>query len=185
MRQAICDTKDEINGTRNGSSVSLVRSRLSLHAGFTLIEIIVGVAILLGIFISIGGVAQYALRMSSDANLRIRSAFLAAEGIEAAKIMRDRGWTQFIASLTPDTEYYLLFSTDRWIATTTPAMIDGVFSRTMKIENVFRNASDDIVESGGVADPNTKKVTVAVRWTHHGIQRQDVIATYLTNLFEN
>lgn len=158
---------------------------IDLRNGFTLIEIVVGVAILVGVFISLGGIANYVVRLSSDANLRIRSAFLAIEGIEAVKAMRNQGWAAYVAPLTSGVDQYLLFSADRWLATTTPGTIDGIFTRTIRFENASRDGSDDIVMSGGTNDPNTKKVTVTVSWAGHGIQRRDIIATYITNLFNN
>lgn len=160
-------------------------NQVSTCAGFTIIEVVVGAAILVGVFISVGGIANYAVRLSSDANLRIRSAFLATEGIEAAKAMRDRSWEAYIAPQAPGTNYYLAFSADRWLTSQAPEIIDGIFTRTIQFENVSRASSDDIVMSGGTNDPNIKKVTVTVRWASHGILRQDSIATYITNLLSN
>ena len=46
------------------------------------------------------------------------------------------------------------------------------FSREIVITTLSRNASNDIVSTGGTADPNTKQVTVTVRWTSRGQVKQ-------------
>lgn len=155
--------------------------------GFALIEIIVGSAIAIGVFLALGSIGKYSLLLVNEANMRIRSSFLAAEGVEAVKIMRDTSWSKNIATLNPGTAYYLSFatSTNIWATSTAPALIDGVFTRTVTLQNVSRDASDRIIASGGINDPNTKKVTASVSYFVRGQSRQDSIATYMTNLFNN
>ncbi len=155
------------------------------NRGASLVEVIIGSAILTIVFISLGGAAQYLLRFSQDANTRIRSAFLASEGIEVARLLRDQSWNTAIAPLSVGTPYYLEFSGTAWRATTTPVIVDGVFARTFVLNQVSRDAFDDIVSSGGTNDTDARKVTVTVTWSSRGIQRQDIISTYLTNLFKN
>lgn len=153
--------------------------------GISVIEVIIGTAILVGVFIVVGSIAQYALNLTNASNGRIRSSFLATEGVEAVKTMRDRGYSAAIAALTPDTTYYLVFSSGQWDATTTATVIDGKFTRTFVMQDVSRNALDRIVSSGGTNDPDTKKITITVAWAERGVSRQDSISTYLTNLFKN
>ena len=155
--------------------------------GFALIEIIVGSAIAIGVFLALGSIGKYSLLLVTEANLRVRSSFLAAEGVEAVKIMRDTSWSKNIATLNPGTAYYLSFatSTNMWATSTAPALIDGIFTQTVTLQNVSRDASDKIIASGGTNDPNTKKVTATVSYSVRGQSRQDSIATYMTNLFNN
>ncbi len=159
--------------------------RSNFQNGSGVIEVIIGTAILVGVFTVLGSIARYSLTMSEDANLRIRSSLLASEGIEAVKSIRDRGWTSYIATLTPGTDYYATLWNGAWVATTTATSSDTLFTRRFTIADVSRDASDDIVASGGTNDPNTKKVTVTVTWMHKGLQRQDRISTYITNIFGN
>jgi len=51
------------------------------------------------------------------------------------------------------------------------------FTRKVVFENTFRDATDNIVETGGINDPNTKKATVTVSWQ----EKQLEIITYFTN----
>ena len=155
--------------------------------GFALIEIIVGSAIAIGVFLALGSIGKYSLLLVTEANLRVRSSFLASEGVEAVKIMRDTSWLKNIETLNPGTAYELSFatSTNMWATSTAPALIDGIFTQTVTLQNVSRDASDKIIASGGTNDPNTKKVTATVSYSVRGQSRQDSIATYMTNLFNN
>jgi hypothetical protein len=155
--------------------------------GSALIEVVVGAAILVGVFSTFGGIAHYALRITNDSSLRIRSAFLASEGVEAIKTMRDRTWNGTIVPLTAGTEYYFTFASasGEWQATSTPVTVDGIFTRKIKLENVSRDVLDRITASGGSNDPNTRKATITVTWTGRGGVKTDRMSTYITNIFKN
>ena len=45
----------------------------------------------------------------------------------------------------------------------------------------MRDGTDNIVESGGADDPNTKKVTATVSWEERGRSHSIELITYLTN----
>ncbi len=54
------------------------------------------------------------------------------------------------------------------------------FTRTVSIENIRRDANDDIVESGGTIDFGSKKILVSVRWTERGQPKNVELSTILT-----
>lgn len=58
----------------------------------------------------------------------------------------------------------------------------GIFTRNIVMEGVERDTADNIVESGGTFDSQTKKATVTVFWEERGSTREIEIITYLTNL---
>lgn len=152
--------------------------------GIGMIEIIIAVFILtmvLGILITVNNLYI----KSSNANVKMtKGAYLATEGIEAIKTIRDSGWNN-INAITPETDFYLYFDNQNslWFSTSTVQETDG-FIRKIKIFDVYRNDQEDISESG-VLDPNTKKIEVTVSW--NSISGQDVskkIVTYITNILE-
>lgn len=57
----------------------------------------------------------------------------------------------------------------------------GVFTRTVQIALVQRDANGDIVQSGGSVDYDTRYVTSTVTWMMGDDTRQVVLDTYLTN----
>lgn len=156
-----------------------------MKKGSSLIEIIVGLAIISTALLLLGNIAQYSMRLVETSTMRLQATFLLSEGAEAIKTIRDLGWTANINPLPLNTDRYLEFNANQWKATTTPETIDNVFSRKFTIASVQRNSSDDIVASGGTADPNTKKITITVSWNQGNRPFSESISTYITNLFNN
>jgi len=155
-----------------------------LH-GMGLIEIVMTVAIIsLTLFGTIVAF-QFHLRTGLATTDRIKAAFLLEEGIEAVRFLRDTDWSN-IGTLTVEAEYHLATTTNGWEATTTPQLIDGTFTRTFVLSDVYRKTVDDdiVPESASdpkALDPGTKRVTARVVW---GEPTQELEAiTYLTDLF--
>jgi hypothetical protein len=136
--------------------------------GISLVEVVVGSAIILTV---LGGVIaafeRYAAALFRTTE-RLQATYLAEEGVEAARVLRDASWASFSA-LTLDSPYRLAFVGGAWEATTSEALIDGVFDRTMVLSDVYRRTSDsDIVASTSpdakAIDTDARHVALAVRW---------------------
>lgn len=151
--------------------------------GFSIIEIIIGAAIISLAFLGLMSVANISLKILEENSHNLKANFLLEEGIEAIKILRDSGWNQNIATLNTGTNYYFEFNGSTWQTTTNNVYIDGLFERKIIIENVYRDSNDDI-SSSGTLDPNSKKVIVYVSWIARGAITTKHISTYITNLFE-
>ena len=91
--------------------------------------------------------------------LRLEATALLKEGEEAVRVVREKGWTNISANGT----YHPFIEANSWSLSPGPQTIND-FTRTIVIENVSRNATGTIVDSGGTIDPSTKKVTVSVSW---------------------
>lgn len=155
-------------------------------SGFGLVEAVVGAAIIASTLLGVVAAAQLAFRATKEANLKLRALFLAEEGLEAARILRDASFSKNISPLVLGTDYYLNFSGGNWqLTTTAPPLTDDVFDRRIRLAAVSRSSSDDIVVSGGTLDPNTKEVTVSLNWTNRGQSANIAFSTYLANLFNN
>lgn len=150
--------------------------------GFGLIEIVIGSTILTVSLIAISTYFQKSLQLSQDSGKTTQASFLLEEGIEAVKFFRDTSW-QNISSLTVGTSYYLQFDGTKWATTSSNVFVDGIFERKLVINNVSRDANDDIVFSGGTDDSDTKKVTVSVSWLGRNGTTTKTISTYITNIF--
>jgi len=162
-------------------------SNSTLHnsnRGFGLVEVVVAAGVL-----SIVGLAFLASYSSfvkaSLATLRVsQAAFLAEEGLEAVRFIRDGGWSSKITPLTTGSFYYFAWQTGvGWTSTTTAGTI-GIFSRTFKLDSVYRDGNNDIAPSG-VLDANARKVTVRVSYLEPAGTTAKEISSYLTNLFAN
>lgn len=149
-------------------------------------EIVIGVGVISISIFSLSAVSNLALRLTEESIRNTQAAFLMEEGIEALKILRDSSWSANILPLAVDTTYYLYFSDHKWQATYTNIYIDGNFERSFKLQNVNRNdTNDDIVSSGGILDPDTKKLTISVSWLSRTATTTKTLSTYITNFFNN
>jgi Tfp pilus assembly protein PilV len=151
--------------------------------GVTVVEVLIGVAILgvatvflaqsFGLFFTNGSLVQHTTKAS----------FLAAEGMEMVRFVRDDDWNT-IAGLTNGTSYAPSVSAGAVSLTTTPEVIDGTFTRTIVFSPLYRNANDDIVAStapGATVDTDSKLVTVTISW---GSSESLVIQSIVSNLFD-
>ncbi|OGZ96034.1 MAG: hypothetical protein A3I44_00050 [Candidatus Sungbacteria bacterium RIFCSPLOWO2_02_FULL_51_17] len=167
------------------SKNSAARRSISASRGSGIIEVIVGVAIISIALWGLGTIAAYSHEVVQISGERVRATFLASEGVEAVKNMRDIGWGGQIGTLTASTNYYLAFDAaqERWRSTTTASTIDG-FTRTFALYTVYRDANSDIVGTGTL-DSGTKRVVVQVSWSRRGNTYQESISTYISDLFDN
>src|ERR1035437_1304931 len=106
----------------------LARSKIkmknnNLQKGSGLVEILVAVFVFSIVLSSLITASNMYLSGASDNLKSAKAAYLAQEGIEALKIIRDTNWTT-ISALTDNANYYLYFDTssttnNTWKATST------------------------------------------------------------------
>jgi hypothetical protein len=113
--------------------------------------------------------------------LVIKGTLLAEEGIEALRFIESGGWNN-LSSIPVDSTRYLAVSPSLWNISSSPEVIDGEFFRYFRVHSVFRDASDDIVSSGGTLDPNTLLIDVFVDWNWKGATSTANYKSYITNL---
>ncbi len=148
--------------------------------GAGLAEIIIAINIIVIAFFSLIFLAQYNLKFQEQSKSKIEAVNLASEAIEAVRSFRDENWNNF-SSLLFETSYYPTISSNKWdLASIDPGPINGVYSRWIIIERVYRDASDNISQSGA-EDKQTKKITAYVQWNDRGKTKQINLNTYLTN----
>ncbi len=157
----------------------------NFKSGSGMVEILVAIfvfSIVLGSLITASN--QYLI--GAGDNLKsAKAAYIAEEGIEAVKIIRDTNWST-ITALSNNINYYLYFDTssstnNTWKATTTASLIDSSFTRTFQLEAVYRD-SNGRIQSSGTLDTNTKKVTVTVSWSLRSSTTTNSLSTYITNI---
>lgn len=144
--------------------------------GFSIIEMLVVVAILAMALTALLGMASFSLGIQGLVRQTTQADNLAQEAMEAVRSIRDNnGWNQITNGshgLANSGGYWSFSGTDNTI---------GVLMRTISVADVRRDASDNIVESGGVIDPDTKKIIVTVSWSERSRPHEIALITYLTN----
>src|SRR3989344_4997112 len=159
-----------------------------MNKGFGLVEVVIASAIISVSVFSLSAVSVIGSRLQSQSLEKIRANFLAEEGLEAMRFLRDKSWNTNLANLSSGTNYYVSFasSTSQWsVGSTDVPYADSFFDRKITVENVFRDSNDNIVLSGGAQDPDTKKVTVVVLWQDRNATTTINLSTYLSDVFDN
>ena len=152
--------------------------------GFALVEALVAAAILSSVLAFSVGAYLLAAQTAGTNGPGVEATYLADEGVEAMRLLRDSGWSANIATLTSGTPYYLSWNGTTWTTTSANTYIDGVFERSVTLSDVYRDANDDIAASGTL-DPNAKQVTVTVSWLQGSATSTRTLTAYITNLFAN
>lgn len=155
--------------------------RSSTQAGVTLIEVITGVAIISIILIAIGFSVQTYIEARKTLLVNLEATYLAEEGYEIIRSIRDENWNTLSAVPINTTRYLSVATTTRAI-TTTPEVVDTDFRRSLKVQSVYRNGTDDIVAStapGATLDNDSREVEISVA----GPNGTTTLEAILTNLY--
>lgn len=138
---------------------------LRSQSGFTVVEVLIGLAIFVVIFLFIYEtltlffVNQVRLLESTQA------LYLAEAGQEYVRHLRDEDWGN-ITGLSTGTTYYFSVSTTTIATTTSPETI-GKFTRSFVLWPAYRDGDDDLVASttaGASADSGSYMLTTKVTW---------------------
>jgi Tfp pilus assembly protein PilV len=154
-------------------------------SGMSLIEVIVGSAIIVSSMVSIIGVYGGLTNLSLRNMPKVQAAMLLEEGAEILRLMRDSGWSSKIGTLSNGTTYRFVWQNNAWTSTTSTQMIDNFFDRTFVLSTVNRDASHNIVTSGGTLDTGTKKATMYVSWRDGAATTTKSVELYIYNTFSN
>lgn len=155
------------------------------NRGMSLVEIVVAATIITTFLGALVGVYTLHMKAIFGSAKQVKAVFLAEETMEALKYLRNVSWSQNIYNLSTNTDYFLVWQNNRWEITTTNTFIDSLFERKFVLEDGRRDAQNNIIESGGTADINIKKITVSVSWLEGQATTTKVLKTYMANIFDN
>ena len=151
-------------------------------SGQSLIEVLVAISI--GIILIVGAVTAISpsLRIGSDIrNAQVVGA-LAKELADNVRVIADRDW-HIIDGLatTSANRYYVVASTSPFtVATGTESILvsTSTYARYFYVDDVKRNTSGKIDESGMIRDPSTKRITIVYAWPP--LSASSTIVAYVT-----
>ncbi len=148
--------------------------------GFTIIEIIIALAVVLTACVGLLQLASLQTKAAALAAQETRAYFLASEGIEAIRIVRDEGWAN-IGNLQKETLYYPVIQSGTWaLSSSNPGVING-YTRSVVFHQVLRDGNGNITSSGS-SDANSILAQAQVSFTPQGGGTQTIsLQTYLTN----
>jgi len=137
------------------------RSPSAKEKGIVAVEAIVGVTIAALVLLFVSHSIVRFVNTGRDSTEKTQALYLAEEGLEMVRFIRDKKWS-YISDLTDGTTYYLDINATT-IATSTTKEVIGEFARSFEISPVERDSNDDIVSSG-TPDGDSKYVTVRIEW---------------------
>lgn len=141
---------------------SMKRDRLNINqSGFSIVEIIIASAIFALIVTAFVGSLTYFNKSATAAGIKARAIFLAEEGLEAARNIRDEDFSNLINGT-----HGLAISSGQWVFSGSQDLTD-IFLREVEISTI---------------DDNTKEVDSRVSW-NQGLKNGGSVslATRLTN----
>src|SRR3989344_3524920 len=114
-------------------------TKIKTGSGFVLIEALVASSILSVVLAAGIGAFLLSIRTSLGNTAEVQAAFLAEEGLEALRVLRDDGWSANIASQTASSTFYIVFDGSTWVTTTSNTYTDGTFERSAVLFDVNRD----------------------------------------------
>lgn len=136
---------------------------MKLQSGQTIIELLLAMGFALIFFPALFTMFFVSREGKAQQIERARAAALLVESQEALRSIRETGWSQF-ALYANNTAYHPSVINSRWVLSNGPQTIDR-FVRSIEFSPVQRDSLGNIVSSGGIADPSTRRATIRISWT--------------------
>lgn len=128
--------------------------------GFSIIEIIIVIAIFASISIFATGMLISSTQKNTFSGEHLSASFLVREAVAAVFSIRNRDFSALTNGnhgLDTGSGYYQFSGT-------ADSGLLSLFYRTITVEDVERDGTGAIVDSGGTVDDQTKKITITVAW---------------------
>lgn len=156
--------------------------------GVTLLEVAIGISLLAAVLV----MTLYSFTLFIDTRSELiqeaKAVYLAEEGLEILRYIRDEDWTVLRDDLSKNTIYYFDVSSTYVATTTTPELIDGIYNRQFELWPVRRDAggTGPILASttGAAIDPETVMAVVRVGYGDANGQSTTTLKTILTNIYD-
>lgn len=133
----------------------------STKFGFSVIEVVISVGILLAIVVAVSIALQTFLQLSRHTSDVTQATLLLEEGAEALLIMRDLDWDTNIDSLSLNTPYSFHWNGSAYAFSVSPVTIDGKYRREVVFEE-FRRDGNGVPDDNGDVDDNTLLARISV-----------------------
>ena len=157
-----------------------MKINIKKNKGFSIVEILVALFVIAVALSSLLGLAAFSLKITNTLKETQQASNFSQELMEITRNFRDgTSWNaDGLGTLLTGTAYHPQQSGSpaAW-QFSLGLETEGIFSRKIVFEDVFRDADDNITLSGGLLDNNTKKATVTVWWKDKSIE----LVSYFTN----
>lgn len=150
--------------------------------GITVVEVIIGVTLLSVIVVMVLFTMTLFLQTRSELVKKTKALFLAEEGIELLRYLRDEDWTT-VAALSKNTPYSFTISGSTVAVTSASEVIDSTYTRQFVLKTVYRNSTEDLALSGGGGTHDDDESVWVEMNVGYGAGTT-TLETVLTNIFD-
>lgn len=152
--------------------------------GFTIIEIVIAIVVVVSVFGTILSLISLDIRSSERNRMRLQAVLFAQEAMEAVRNFRDNTkWSENGPGiLTSGINYRPVIASSGWNIVSGSESV-GVFNRNIVFYNVSRDANGNIESVYNLAqnDVNTKRIVVTVGWNDRHGSTNEILTGYITN----
>lgn len=151
-----------------------------MKKGFTLVEVLVAMALMMTLTVGLIGLTQLSVRAGAVSRMRVKVMTRLNETMEATLAVRASNFGSLNEGI-----YHPEIVEGKW-ALVSGTEILGEVERWVEISKVQRELACGgervcpIVESGGVVDPVTFKAIVVVSWQEQGENKREELESLLT-----
>lgn len=162
--------------------MSYIKSKKS---GASLVEVVIASSIISLTLVTLVTIYSLVARYSLNNVRNLKATALVEEEAEVLGFLRDSGWTRNIVSLSNNTTYRLYWNGTSWVASTTAPLLENRYDVTFILYPVYRNASFNVVTSGGTLDTGSRKAVLTVSWRESHATTTKTAEVYLFNIANN
>ena len=161
-----------------------IRSGKADAHGFAFVEVVVSIGIAAVLLMTFTALVFQGLRVGQLNLSSLKARLYAEEALEAARDLEKSNWA-LLATCGAACTFTL--SGGAWgVVPGSESLDGGAYERAVSVGDVCRDAvgfPNTIVNCpGAFTDPDTKRVTATVSWTHGGAAQQQVIEMFVYNI---
>jgi|GEM_PF-6009993 len=140
------------------------------NKGFSIIEILIAMGVLAIAVSSVGIFAAVSSRTVSLSDKQVDASLHVQEYLNALRIMKQDSWRE-ITDATGGGDKSIVFANNRYSIVNGETTYDDDITIGMTVAYAYRDASGNIVSSGGTLDLHTRQVVVTANWTAYNQSR--------------
>jgi Tfp pilus assembly protein PilV len=157
----------------------------SFIKGISIVEIVIAAGIIATSVTGIFGAIQIYLKIVQQNAHKAQAVLLLDETSEALQYLRDKSYDTNIGSKSTNTDYSIFWNGSEYELTTSTTTLPYQMTRTIRFQNVQRNSSSQIVESGGTVDLDTRKVNITIAWPYQNETKTITSEVLIHNTYDN
>ncbi|MEY4440793.1 MAG: hypothetical protein RLY49_419 [Candidatus Parcubacteria bacterium] len=157
----------------------------SFIKGISIVEIVIAAGIIAVSVTGIVGAIQIYLKIVHQNAREAQAVLVLDETAEALQYLRDEGYSTNIESNPLNTEFSIFWNGSGYELGTSTITLSYEMTRTIQFEEVRRDGNDEIVSSGGVVDPDTRKAVITIEWPYQGQTKTISSEMLIHNTYEN